>query len=57
MALLQSQVLGVNNKQLLNEIHNCEDYHASQQNYTRMQKAAEQDGDCSMSMTSREDGG
>lgn len=37
-ALLQNQVLGIDNTYLLHEIHNSEDYHQSQQLYTRMQK-------------------
>ena len=40
-ALLQNQVLGIENPYLLHEIHNVEDYHQSQQLYTRMQKQAE----------------
>ena len=40
-ALLQNQVLGIENPFLLHEIHNVEDYHQSQQLYTRMQKEAE----------------
>ena len=34
-------MLGIDNPYLLHEIHNVEDYHVSQQLYTRMQKEAE----------------
>ena len=40
-ALLQNQVLGINNEQLLHEIHNSEDFMQQQNLYSQMQQNAE----------------
>ena len=40
-ALLQNQVLGIDNKHLLHEIHNSEDYVFQQATYSQIQQNAE----------------
>lgn len=40
-ALLQNQVLGIDNEHLLHEIHNSEDYIFQQATYSQIQQNAE----------------